>query len=429
MLPIWILRLTIVIIFLVFFLLRGTKGWGVGLLSVSAMVVLDALRSRGLLTDLDFFGWAIGGVIAAGLFYWFNSLLQSNKSAASSTHAQMDEYVATTAGDTGGFDRQLLFEQIRDNLGPDDVLDLIFDLDINENEVVNPGQGMPSVIMRVLDVAEHEGKLQQVAMSVERILTPVAPDHLPRAERLSAETPPHLLRQYLIANYDLAELAQLSAAIGVDWEEMGSEGKKTRVRRLLLYLQRRNRLDQLIALIRQPSEQTDVPAITIRSETDADIAAVRTLTIAAFDSEDEADINDALRKNGHALLSMVAEEDSTVVAHLMFSPVTIEADGTTVSSVGLGPVAVTPAKQRQGIGSALIRAGLDACREAGYEHIFLLGHKEYYPRFGFQPAENFAISYEGRAPFPSFMCIELQEGSLANVSGDLRFGSEFDEAA
>ncbi len=167
--------------------------------------------------------------------------------------------------------------------------------------------------------------------------------------------------------------------------------------------------------------------VTIRAEHSADFATVHNLTRAAFASDSEAKLNDALRANGRALISLVAEEDAQVVGHVMISPVTIQDGETVVPSIGLGPVAVTPAKQRQGIGSSLIRAAITACRDAGYPHLFLLGHTAYYPRFGFQPADRFGISFEGRPPFPSFMCLELQPGSLASVTGDLRFGPEFDD--
>ena len=258
----WIIRLALVLLFLILFLLRGTRAWAIGLITVSVMVALDALRSRGILIELDFLGYVLGGMLAAGAFLWLNGIAQSGdrfqSASRTSVTAPVEQIsgVRVSAKPTGansaenkGFDRQLIFEQIRDNLGSDDVLDLIFDLSLKENEIVNPGQSMPNIIMRVLDEAEKSNQMTQLALSVERILTPMPKDHLPRIERLSAETPPHLLRQFLIQNYTVSDLALLSSKLGIDWQDMGSDHRKSRVRRLLLHLQRRSRTSELVALL------------------------------------------------------------------------------------------------------------------------------------------------------------------------------------
>lgn len=260
----WIIRLTLVLIFLILFLMRGTRAWAIGLVTVSIMVLLDSLRSRGLLLDLDFLGYVLGGLLAAGAFIWFTEILRTGdrfQSAARTSATVPVEQISglrvagkRTSAESSGFDRQLLFEQIRDNLGSDDVLDLIFDLNLKENEIVSPGQTMPSVIMRVLDEAEASNQMTQLALSVERILTPMPKDHLPRVERLSAETPPHLLRQYLIQSYTVSDLAMLSSRLGIDWQDMGSDERKSRIRRLLLHLQRRGRTNELVLRLQSDSK-------------------------------------------------------------------------------------------------------------------------------------------------------------------------------
>ncbi len=252
----WIIRLSLALLCLVVFLIRGTRGWGFGLLSVSALLLLDALNSRGLLADTGFLGYAIGGALAAGIFLWLTDLARPSQSAetiSSFRYATPASNVPAVGGESSAFDRQLIFEQIRDNLGPDDVLDIIFDLDLKENEIVNPGQSMPSLIMALLDQAESSNQMPQVALSVERILTPLPLDHLPRAERLSAETPSALLRQFMIHTYSQPQLAELAASVGVDWSELGSDAKKSRVRRLLLHLKRRGLVASLLDQINPPS--------------------------------------------------------------------------------------------------------------------------------------------------------------------------------
>ena len=249
----WIIRLTLALIFLIMFLIRGNRAWGIGLLTVSAIVFLDALRSRQLLDDIGYLGYAIGGILAAGMFLWLIDLLRTNTQSEvlPSFRSATDLPTAkpSSRNNQSAFDRQLLFEQIRDNLGADDVLDLIFDLDLKENSIINPAQAMPHSIMAVLDQAEAKGQMAQVAMSVERILTPMQADHLPRKVHISAETPPHLLRQFLTLNYSDNDLAVLASKIGVAWQDMGSDAKKSRVRRLLLHAKRRGLLKKLLQQI------------------------------------------------------------------------------------------------------------------------------------------------------------------------------------
>ena len=174
---------------------------------------------------------------------------------------------------------------------------------------------------------------------------------------------------------------------------------------------------------------TEAPSTLVRPERPADEAAVRAVNVAAFGrpgtETDEADLVDAIRRNGNVIVSLVAEREGEVVGHALFSPLTITAeDGSTWTHPALGPLAVLPEHQRRGVGSALMRAGIEACRDRGYGAVFLLGHVSYYPRFGFQPARPLGIVYDdGR---DSFMVLELQPGALAGVSGRARFSPEFD---
>jgi putative acetyltransferase len=146
----------------------------------------------------------------------------------------------------------------------------------------------------------------------------------------------------------------------------------------------------------------------------------------AFGGPIEADIVDALRANGNAHISLVAEVDGRVAGHVLFSPFYVDSPEGTVTSIALGPVAVLPSVQGQGIGSALIEAGLAECRALGYGCVFVLGHRTYYPRFGFRPARQHGVIYEdGR---DSFMVLALTPGALDGFSGTARYGPEFDVA-
>jgi putative acetyltransferase len=164
--------------------------------------------------------------------------------------------------------------------------------------------------------------------------------------------------------------------------------------------------------------------ILIRTETDADHRAVERVNELAFEQEGEARLVAALRSP--ACLSLVAELDGKIVGHVFFTPVTVEGadlDG----PIALGPMAVTPEHQRQGIGSELVRAGLDVCRAAAVPAVFVLGHPGYYPRFGFAPASPVGFDCEWDVPPGVFQVIELDAGALHGLGGLVRYAPEFSQ--
>ena len=166
--------------------------------------------------------------------------------------------------------------------------------------------------------------------------------------------------------------------------------------------------------------------IIIRSEREEDIQAIRQINQLAFDTATESLLVDKLRDNGKLLVSLVAENDGELVGHIAFSPVTIESRRD-LRGVGLGPMAVMPAMQKQQIGSQLIRAGLARCSEIGCDFAVVLGHAHYYPRFGFVPASHFGIKCFWPVPDDVFMAMELRPGSLVGVSDLALYEPEFSE--
>ena len=165
--------------------------------------------------------------------------------------------------------------------------------------------------------------------------------------------------------------------------------------------------------------------IAIRPERADDAGAVRRVNERAFGRTAEADLVDRLRTPGKIALSLVAVRGDQVIGHILFTPVTIESDGRTTRAVGLGPMAVEPTVQRQGAGSLLVQAGLDACRDAGHGCVVVLGHPGYYPRFGFAPAIRRGVTWEHRVPDEVFMLLELRPGALGGRGGIVRYQPEF----
>ena len=134
---------------------------------------------------------------------------------------------------------------------------------------------------------------------------------------------------------------------------------------------------------------------------------------------------DALRGRGAIALSLVALQDNQVVGHILFSPVSVTSDSDSVNALSLGPMAVLPVHQNKGIGSELVEAGLRKCADAGHEIVVVLGHSNYYPRFGFKTAKDFGIQCEFDVPDDVFMVTELRDGALAGRSGVVRYQPEF----
>ena len=167
--------------------------------------------------------------------------------------------------------------------------------------------------------------------------------------------------------------------------------------------------------------------ITIRPERPEDASQVRHVNELAFGQPTEADLVEKLRQACTDALSLVAEDD-TVVGHILFTPVVVESTGRRVLGMGLAPMAVLPDRQRQGIGSQLVRRGLDILRERGCPFVVLVGHPEYYPRFGFElcSVHGLTSQWEG-IPDAAFMVLILDVHAMAGVSGVAKYREEFNE--
>ncbi len=163
----------------------------------------------------------------------------------------------------------------------------------------------------------------------------------------------------------------------------------------------------------------------IRPEEPQDIAAIRFVNEQAFGGVGEANAIEALRDRGAATLSLVAVIDDRVVGHIFFTPIEIVSPDRSWPGLGLAPLAVLPEYQRRGIGSALMDAGLEECRQLGCERIIVLGHPAYYPRFGFERASQYGVRFEFAAPDEACMILALRPGALDGVSGVAKYQPEW----
>ena len=170
---------------------------------------------------------------------------------------------------------------------------------------------------------------------------------------------------------------------------------------------------------------TTADSLHLRRETAADLALIRKVETAACDRPAEASLVEALRAAGALLFSGVAEVDGNIVGHIVFSPVVIDGERGRLRVIALALMAVYPDWQREVIGSALIRWSLGECRRDGHELVFVLGHPDYYPRFGFVPAMPLGVRCLFEAPSEAFMLLELCPGALAGLNGTVRYRPEF----
>jgi putative acetyltransferase len=169
---------------------------------------------------------------------------------------------------------------------------------------------------------------------------------------------------------------------------------------------------------------TKPAVLLIRPETASDYDAIRQVNRLAFGQDAETQLVDALRNGGYVRASLVAEKCERVVGHILFSDLPIVTDAGTVPALALAPMAVFPECQNQGIGSSLVRGGLEVCKEQGHQIIVVVGHPRFYERFGF--SSKMAASLD--SPFSgqeSFMAIELVPGALDGVTGWVQYPPPF----
>ncbi|EEL33562.1 N-acetyltransferase [Bacillus toyonensis] len=173
--------------------------------------------------------------------------------------------------------------------------------------------------------------------------------------------------------------------------------------------------------------------VTIRQEQKNDYRKTEEVVKKAFLNEEFSD------KKEHELVKRIREcdafipelsivaVDKEIVGHIMLSKITIEQGGTTVDSLALAPVSIAPSHQKKGIGGKLITAALEKAKELGYGSVVVLGHPEYYPKFGFERASQWNIKAPFEVPDEVFMVMELRENTLQGVEGIVQYSSAFAE--
>jgi hypothetical protein len=267
-----IVKLLIVVAFLIYFLRRPSVLAAVGLITVTTAVLLDAFlgtfNREQMLAEMGFFFYVIAGLLIGGMAVWIVGMLRPFLPMQQTTGSVIRTFAARpqpervepqftkNAPANTAFDRQMLFDEVRTRLGRDDILDLLFDLSINENDVMTLHQDLNQLIINMMDNVEHQGQMGALALAVERILTPPPPENMPRLEKIDTTSPPTILRHYLLAHFSFNEITRMATRLNIDWEQLDNSNKKSFVRSFLLHLYRRNNVDRLISLMHEDAVPT-----------------------------------------------------------------------------------------------------------------------------------------------------------------------------
>lgn len=168
--------------------------------------------------------------------------------------------------------------------------------------------------------------------------------------------------------------------------------------------------------------------IKIREERQEDYNAIKEVNDKAFNQPQEGMIIEKIRKSGTEILSLVAVIEDKIVGHILFSTVKIENYPDLKDGMGLAPMAILPEHQKQGIGSLLIKEGIERLKMKSVPYIVVLGHEHYYPKFGFETASKYSIKcqWDG-VPDEAFMVMILDEKVMENVNGVAKYRDEFNE--
>jgi hypothetical protein len=265
-----IAKIVIVAFFLFMFLRSSKMIWGIGLLTVTSAILLDAFLGtfgrEEMIEQFGFFFYALAGALFAGATLWLWGLLHPYARPEQVNEETVDQsdspaiIAATTSFPEiqndipqAAADHPVLYEKIRKDFGEDAILDLEFDMGYTVDSLPVPGRDFDELAVIIIDTAERNDQIEELRLAVERIQTPLPPEHLPRIEKIQAGSPQTVLRQYLVANCTLSELESITKTLGVDWNSIPGTTLNAKVRNLLINVARSSNQDELIELLQQRS--------------------------------------------------------------------------------------------------------------------------------------------------------------------------------
>lgn len=267
------LKLTLVIIFLVIFLRRPTWPWGIGLLTVTSAVLFDTLlgtfNAESLRADLGFFYFVLVGFLLGGGAFWVLGLLwphlplpaQAPSTAVTpGNQAEPAPAFAPFTSETGTvYDVQQIYTDLHTKLDDEALRDLCFDLEYPPTLLLGLPQDQPAAAEAIIIHAQKENDIPTLGLGVDRLLSPPAPESLPRLEKITANSPRPILRCYVLAHFDLPSLEKTAETLQIDWQQLPGTTLQGKTRELLAVLYQQQRLTDLITHL----QATDSEAITV----------------------------------------------------------------------------------------------------------------------------------------------------------------------
>jgi hypothetical protein len=263
-----IAKIVTVAFFLIMFLRSDKVVWGVGLLTVTSAILLDTFLGtfgrEEMIQQLGFFFYILAGALFAGATFWLWGVLRPYAKSKPDDHLQDDspepvantpiEIVSSTEPSEHNSEEveyPAIFENIRDRFSSDQIADLAFDMGYFSELESASRQNNHELLLLIVDKAANEDRIEDLNLAVDRIESPIPPEHLPRIEKLQPSSPPTVLRQYVVGNYTSPELEQFAIDLGFDWTSLEDETLHAQARGLLLFAEIRGRKDDLIDLLRE----------------------------------------------------------------------------------------------------------------------------------------------------------------------------------
>jgi hypothetical protein len=275
-----IAKIVTVAFFLIMFLRSDKVVWGVGLLTVTSAILLDTFLGtfgqEEMIQQLGFFFYILAGALFAGATFWLWGVLRPYTKSKPQDHMQDDSLepvsyapveivssIEPAKDELVEIEYPVLFESIRDKLSPDQVGDLSFDMGYFAELETTTSQDNDELLLLTVERAANEDRIEELELAIERVETPLPPEHLPRLEKIQPNSPPTVLRQYMVATYSSSELEQFSTDLGFHRASLQGETLNAQARGLLLFAENSSRKSDLIDLLReydqdaQPAEHED----------------------------------------------------------------------------------------------------------------------------------------------------------------------------
>lgn len=264
-----IAKVVTVILFLVMFLRSSRVIWGIGLLTVTTAILLDAFLGtfgrEDMLEQFGFFFYVLAGGLFAGATLWLWGVLRPYLHRKSEGNKPTDYKIVPASvepakqNSSPDVDTQtaepVVFEIIRDELSREDLMDLAYDLELLEGLPDGTVGSSDSMIQVIIEQTGGEEQLEQLTLAVQRIREPLPVDHLPRIDNIQLDSPPTILRQYMSASCSNSDLKSIASDMSIEWENVSGESVRTSVRNLLMAVDQAGRKEELIDQLRQLSSQ------------------------------------------------------------------------------------------------------------------------------------------------------------------------------